>query len=538
MKLILLLAFCAALAGGSYQLSHWLFGADQSLTSGAAPASETPRSEKPTSITNMPPAEIVPALIATEAVARMQELSAQLTTASAASMPAFWKAHAAEPLLQELVAHRWVELSMEGFIEFLHADTQPSTLQRRFEYATLLIRGLAERDPEMAMQVAAREQQHSGFQSTPFAALEVILAKNLMLAVQLSQKYHASLNGVFASDLIGEVVQPKEALDAMVAPPASTVWREAIPEIIRQWTIKDNAACAHWLEQHPALRDEMLPAMALTLAPSAPQETLEALFEISGNLSLEKSREQVMRIWLEKDPAAAVMWMKGRRFFGNKFFLSEALHTSEVSFNLPVLADAIAKMDYGPMREDALRTVADLWARKDAAAALAWTKTLPEDRDSWALRQSMLNGMVSDHLDLTLNYDLGGMPKKMRERLAESIASTAGDQASRAGYQWIFQQPAAQQGDLLGSYMSGFAGKKGLDATVAVLKIVPSNELRLKAVTDILHGYVEGDKDISEAIRWTNNLNDASLRAMARKVLTDPETMAESTLERTRKELK
>lgn len=246
---------------------------------------------------------------------------------------------------------------------------------------------------------------------------------------------------------------------------------------------------------------------------------------------------EVLRIWLEQDPSAAVAAMKANgkdweyaignvlemvaeaqpqalaelvsftvsaRPYGNAVTRSFA---SAARRDLVGMRDAAESMD-GEMRREALAGVAEAWAEKDGDAALAWVEGFESSEDrSWAMRR-LLRGWAKSKPFATLDHlaTSTGSGTAAEKDTIPRVLATAAEVDFEGTLDWIAKHPGQ-----LGStskLSSGFRAALGqrlqndVSGTLALLRNDDHRPLLLPALQNSLHSLSEDE--LTQVLEWTD----------------------------------
>lgn len=227
---------------------------------------------------------------------------------------------------------------------------------------------------------------------------------------------------------------------------------------------------------------------------------------------------RILRLWIARDPEAALAYVR-QLPEGNERNQGLALIISIVSLRDPDRAIALARdvastrelqpvysaifaqlasqnvqeaikrlpaLPAGPGRDNALRAIADIWARADSAAALAWAQKLdPADRGP-AL-----------------------------EAILQSVAATDAARAIQLAQQSLTGQ--ALERSL--AFSLRILTPNDPQAAAAIVAKMPSGEPQLFASIDVARAYAV--RDPAAGLAWINGLSDPNIQRVALNNLLD-----------------
>jgi hypothetical protein len=175
-------------------------------------------------------------------------------------------------------------------------------------------------------------------------------------------------------------------------------------------------------------------------------------------------------------------------------------------------AQLAESLDPGPLREQALRTVAQIWAAQDVAGALAWAAQLADgtERNS-TLGDVLLQLGQSDPgkaLTLVGPYGLADETGDLRGNLAQLWAQ----KDWLAALAWVQANPAAglQQDQILERLAYVLAKTSPLEAANFVVGSISPGFTQTEAAIAVVHQW--GLQDMAGARAWVEQFPDGELR--------------------------
>ncbi|MFZ4483290.1 MAG: hypothetical protein ACOYOL_04835 [Chthoniobacterales bacterium] len=354
-----------------------------------------------------------------------------------------------------------------------YATTLPKSGERHEDPKQQVIRVWAETDPQAALQAAlsvadsgSRSQALSTAVSTwsradfPGALQYAIglddstMRSDVFRAMSgsVSENRQELLNAMIEHMPVGDNYQnavstlfsswarenPAEAAAAIAQIPPGRALSQTTSQIASQWAQSGPPdQVMAWAQRLPEgeARNNALSSLFSQWSSRDPQQALRTL----GTLSA-ADRPAALRSlaagWSEKDPAAVLQWAGT---------LSEAGERNEVTRNAlaewaetsPELAAAYAQRLSGDQAGQAMQSVVDRWASKDAEAAGHWLSRQPNGPAKDSAISSLTRKIASEDPGAAMGWAGTISDPQARERQIETLARDWMRQDAVAARQWI-----------------------------------------------------------------------------------------------------
>jgi hypothetical protein len=296
---------------------------------------------------------------------------------------------------------------------------------------------------------------------------------------------------------------PDKAVAALRAAPGGVSMHYVWDVIFQSFAKKEPAAALNALKAAPAgVRRTGLEAVLRTLAASNPQKALAWYEAVSPELRNGSTNESVFTTWAKSDPASALRaWMAPRNDgqpgnsldsgTGTGFTLMSACAAQDPEAAIqwaltqgksaaPAIADATRAMAFrDPQRalemlthvapeakKNVLVDIGQKWAQNDAAAALAWARTLPPDE-----RPEVMAVMLPQ---------LGSLPVEERRAVARDTGTN-----KPAGFRFLYDADPAEAQTVLTTLLPEEARGIRIAMSAGVLEASPA--LASRFVEELLH---------------------------------------------------
>ena len=283
---------------------------------------------------------------------------------------------------------------------------------------------------------------------------------------------------------------PRAAMDHANAIKDANERRLAAIQVLRGWLELDPASAVAWAKQLPPgqLQSEAFAVVAPQLVAKDPEAALALLEPAFGRGSSYSVRE-LFEAWSARDPAAAA-------------------------------ARAI-QMKNWLARQAAYEVIARNWSARDLPAALAWGQSLPDLRDRASVIGNMMGAWTTSAPQAAADYALSQLGN-VRETLLGKVATVWAQKDLNAAVAWMKQLPGDDQSAVLqnikfhwtandpasaaaygvslpaGSIQNNFLNQVGLGwgmtnpkAAVEWLAQVPEGDARFSAINGIAAGWAE-----------------------------------------------
>ena len=257
---------------------------------------------------------------------------------------------------------------------------------------------------------------------------------------------------------------------------------------------------------------------------------------------LTKTAGAVAREWSKKDPAAAAEWVQQIPPFWRDFVIS--LGSEWAAESPQEIAPLVMKWPDNQRRQAILRGVCESWAQKDPAAALAWIDALPPGASRTEARKGLVVGWsIKDEAGCRAwveklaneeekqqgkHYILHGMARSKPQAALKNLISRTGEPDPNEFYcfakEWALTEPAPA-GEWAKSLPEGDAKEAALQALLRqwiyldAVKVgdwaaqLPEKASREAALEAVMEKWVE--QNPTEAASWTQGMKDSSKKSEA-----------------------
>lgn len=274
-------------------------------------------------------------------------------------------------------------------------------------------------------------------------------------------------------------------------------------EVLKTWIIDDQTAALQAIDNldNPALRRDLLQFSLTTLADQSPAAAI-ALLESRPSVHHDHLWERAFLTWAQTDLQAAV--------------------------------NAWEQQQHPDERREALKGLANAFAKNDLAAALEWATTLPSPEESRRAMRQIVGGSIhrdpalaAQHIDPLTEID-----REAALSYVDQIANRWGDQDRQAAIEWAETLIPEQRDRALREIAHRQLHQDPKGAQALALRI-DDRDLRLGVISEL--GKLWMSAGPSEAAGWIQQLSSEEQQAAWRGAApewarTHPEQAAEFAL--------
>ena len=189
-------------------------------------------------------------------------------------------------------------------------------------------------------------------------------------------------------------------------------------------------------------------------------------------------------------------------------------------------AALLARIEPGPSRDEYLLRLPQLWAARDAKAALAWASSLEDQNERTSAIQAVCL-QIAQHDPQAAIQTMESVQLTDYKDALENMMQLWAAKDTSAAVDWALARPEGEQRDgLLARVAYVMAEQNPTEAANLVVKNIHPGEIQNEAAISILHRWAA--RDWNSAHAWVNIFPEGPLRDRAQKELAGIQTYVEA----------
>lgn len=245
--------------------------------------------------------------------------------------------------------------------------------------------------------------------------------------------------------------------------------------LAREWSQQDLASAAAWVRQIPPFFRDFVARMGAEWASERPQEVANTVLKWPDESRRHVVLRGVCEAWARKDAAAALAWTE----------------------SLPA----------GPTRTDALKGLVIGWSQSDPAGCRAWAERVTDENEKKTARHYIMHGLARSKPQEGVAYLKAFPDGESDSNLVYCLAKEWALKDAPAAGAWAQSLPAGHvQHSALQAVLRQWAYADAVRSADWAEKI-PDKQSRSLALSAVMEKWVE--QNPSEALAWAQRIEDS-----------------------------
>lgn len=205
--------------------------------------------------------------------------------------------------------------------------------------------------------------------------------------------------------------------------------RDSLQESLAEaWAGTDPAGALAWASSLGGASGQS--ALATVVKTWAAQDPEKAAATVAGLPATQRARVAtgLVEAWSQSDPSAAMTWIQNTLKSEARSSAMFACIEGGLANDPQKVADALARLDDTSLQRQAAPTLVEGWARKDPAAATAWTLALPEGKTRMLALDRIAPAWVQTDLPAVREFiattPAATLPPSLASAVGQALAAT------------------------------------------------------------------------------------------------------------------
>ena len=418
---------------------------------------------------------------------------------------------------ESLVAH-WAQRDPAACLQWLRKQRYDVN-HPGFHKTRALFRTWAATDAGAAWAAAMKERTRPGYGDAAFEVIETAMQHSLeeggKLLAQLPEfptMYFFPKN-LWETDPASLV---KVAVPAGRVPDKSLV--NALQEPLQAWSKKDPAATLAWLQSLPQEAAGPLLVYAMDgLGTHDPTAAASLISQLPSAAMREAATEHLVRGWITKDPAAALLFAAQQMGPRRNAALTEITNALALNGSATML-QTVGGITDAKARGTLLPILARAWLDNDHPQATHWLASLPPSPERTDVLNAVANKWAENAPDSALRFLRQDADPSLDDLYRKCIIRGI-NVAPMETMPLILAQPPERVLPGIRAAYNLMSTEYQLEDATALLATLPMPEYRTEAVRSFMEPFATGMRLFDEGVAWGAALPPGPLRNVARDTL-------------------